>query len=88
MIRNNGRPAGNRAAKKSISGGFNSPPSLPAGIDSCDRSPLRQQVDEAIAANGTGTKVTMKDLTVLAPQNDPFRIDRPSAHRDGEWLLP
>jgi hypothetical protein len=86
MIRNNGRPAGNRAAKKSISGGFNSPTSLAAGIDSCDRSPLRQQVDEAIAANGSGTKITMKDLTVLAPQNDPFRIDRPSAHRDGEWL--
>jgi hypothetical protein len=84
MIRNNGRPAGNRAAKKSISGGFSSPISLPAGIDSCDRSPLRQQVDEAIAANGT--KITMKDITVLAPQNDPFRLDRPSAHRDGEWL--
>lgn len=84
MIRNNGRPAGNRAAKTSLSGGFNSPTSLSAGIDSCDRSPLRQQVDEAIAANGT--KITMKDLTVLAPQNDPFRIDRPSAHRDGEWL--
>jgi hypothetical protein len=51
MIRNNGRPAGNRAAKKSISGSFNSPTSLPAGIESCDRSPLRQQVNEAIAAN-------------------------------------
>jgi hypothetical protein len=86
MIRNNSRPAGNRAAKKSISGGINSPRSVPAGIDSRDRSPLRQQVDEAIAANGTGTKITMKDLTVLAPQNDPFRLDRPSAHRDGEWL--
>jgi hypothetical protein len=85
MIRNNGRPAGNRAAKTSLSGGFNSTTSLPVGIDSCDRSPLRRQVDGAIAANGT-TKITMKDLTVLAPQNDPFRIDRPSAHRDGEWL--
>jgi hypothetical protein len=84
MIRNNGRPAGNRAAKKSISGGFNSPTSVPAALDSRDRSPLRQQVDEAIAANGT--KITMIDLTVLAPQNDPFRLDRPSAHRDGEWL--
>jgi hypothetical protein len=44
------------------------------------------RVHEAIATNGAGTKITMKDLTVLAPQNDPFRIDRPSAHRDGQWL--
>jgi hypothetical protein len=27
----------------------------------------------------------MKDLTVLAPQNDPFRLDTPAAHRDGAW---
>ena len=86
MIRNNGRPAGDRATSKRISGGFNSPTSVPAGIDSYDRSPLRQQVDEAIATNDTGTKITMQDLTVLAPQINLFRIDRPSAHRDGEWL--
>jgi hypothetical protein len=29
---------------------------------------------------------SMKDLTVLATQNDPFRIDTPGPHRDGEWL--
>jgi hypothetical protein len=79
-------PGGQPGGEETISGGFNSPTSLPVGIDSRDRSPLRQQVDEAIAANGAGTKITMQDLTVLAPQNDPFRIDRPSAHRDGEWL--
>ncbi|MBJ7610869.1 MAG: hypothetical protein JF924_00970 [Candidatus Dormibacteraeota bacterium] len=28
----------------------------------------------------------MKELTVLATQNDPFRIDTPARHRDGEWL--
>jgi hypothetical protein len=28
----------------------------------------------------------MNDLTVLAPQNDPFRVDTPARHRDGEWL--
>jgi hypothetical protein len=28
----------------------------------------------------------LKDLTVLAPQNDPFRVDTPAGHRDGEWL--
>jgi hypothetical protein len=28
----------------------------------------------------------MKDLTVLAPQNDPFRVDTPANHRDGQWF--
>jgi hypothetical protein len=27
---------------------------------------------------------SLKDLTVLAPQNDPFRVDTPARHRDGE----
>ena len=26
-----------------------------------------------------GPKLSMKDLTVLAPQNDPFRVDTPAA---------
>jgi hypothetical protein len=26
------------------------------------------------------------ELTVLAPQHDPFRADTPAKHRDGEWL--
>jgi hypothetical protein len=28
----------------------------------------------------------LKDLTVLAPQNDPFRVDTDAGHRDGAWL--
>ena len=28
----------------------------------------------------------MKDLTVLATQHDPFRVDTPAGHRDGAWL--
>lgn len=28
----------------------------------------------------------MSDLTVLAPQNDPFRCDTPAGHRDGAWV--
>jgi hypothetical protein len=28
----------------------------------------------------------MKALTVLAAQNDPFRVDTPAGHRDGAWL--
>src|SRR3954447_26006064 len=75
MIRNNGRPAGNRAAKKSISGGFNSHTSLPPGTNSRDqRSPLCRALDAAIA-EANGSKLSMKDLTVLAVQSDPFRTD-------------
>lgn len=45
-------------------------------------SPLRAALDKVIAEQGC----SMKDLTVLAPQNDPFRVDTPARHRDGEWL--
>jgi hypothetical protein len=48
-------------------------------------SPLRQTLDAGIA-EANGSKLSMKDLTVLAPQNDPFRVDIPSGHRDGAWL--
>ena len=29
---------------------------------------------------------SMKSVTVLATQNDPFRVDTPAGHRDGAWL--
>jgi hypothetical protein len=29
---------------------------------------------------------SLTSLTVLAPQNDPFRVDTPAGHRDGQWL--
>lgn len=41
-------------------------------------SPLR----EALEIDG----FNLKDLTVLANQNDPFRVDTPARHRDGQWL--
>lgn len=41
-------------------------------------SPLRQAL---LDAGGD-----LADLTVLAPRNDPFRVDTPSRHRDGQWL--
>jgi hypothetical protein len=47
-----------------------------------DISPLRQALLDAMEWDG----VSMKDLTVLAAQNDPFRVDTPARHRDGEWL--
>lgn len=45
-------------------------------------SPLRAVLLDAMNEHGC----SMKDLTVLANQNDPFRIDTPAGHRDGEWL--
>lgn len=50
-------------------------------------SPLRARLDAEIAEARTwGTRVTLNDLTVLANKNDPFRVDTPARHRDGEWL--
>jgi hypothetical protein len=43
---------------------------------------LRATLEAAMAEGG----LKMKDLTVLANQNDPFRVDTPAGHRDGEWL--
>ena len=45
-------------------------------------SPLRAALEAVMAERGC----TMKDLTVLAPQRDPFRLDTPANHRLGEWL--
>jgi hypothetical protein len=50
-----------------------------------DRSALRQALDAAIA-EANGAKLSMKDLTVLAMQNDPFRLDTPANHRVSKWL--
>ena len=41
-------------------------------------SPLR------LALEATG--LPLKDVTVLSPQNDPFRVDTAARHRDGAWL--
>jgi len=43
---------------------------------------LRWALKLAAAQN----KCTMNDLTVLDKDNDPFRVDTPAGHRDGEWL--
>jgi hypothetical protein len=43
-----------------------------------DPHPLRMELQ---AAGGT-----LKSLTVLSPQHDPFRLDTDSGHRDGQWL--
>jgi hypothetical protein len=43
---------------------------------------LRRAILEAASDQGC----SMQALTVLDKQNDPFRIDTPARHRDGEWL--
>jgi hypothetical protein len=45
-------------------------------------SPLRLLLEDTAAEEG----IPLKDLTVLAAQNDPFRVDTPARHRDGAWL--
>jgi hypothetical protein len=45
-------------------------------------SPLRAALDAVIAEQGC----SLKDLTVPAAKNDPFRLDTPARHRDGLWL--
>ncbi|CAN5188487.1 hypothetical protein BH24GEM2_BH24GEM2_13840 [soil metagenome] len=42
---------------------------------------LRRVLQEA-----RGTGISMSDLTVLAAQNDPYRVDTAAGHRDGAWL--
>jgi hypothetical protein len=43
---------------------------------------LRAALEKAMTEHGC----PMKDLTVLDKQTDPFRVDTPAGHRDGEWL--
>jgi hypothetical protein len=43
---------------------------------------LRAALDRVIAERGG----SLKDLTVLSVQRDPFRLDTPANHRLGEWL--
>jgi hypothetical protein len=39
-------------------------------------------LDDAVAESGYG----MGELTVLAIQNDPYRVDTPAGHRDAAWF--
>jgi hypothetical protein len=44
--------------------------------------PLRRVLDTAVEESGYG----MGELTVLATQNDPYRVDTPAGHRDAAWF--
>lgn len=46
-----------------------------------DAGALRRVIEQA-KING----YSLSDLTVLAPQNDPYRVDTPAGHRNGAWL--
>jgi hypothetical protein len=46
------------------------------------RGALRQTIEDAARASGS----SLADLTVLAPQNDPYRLDTPAGHRDAAWF--
>jgi hypothetical protein len=43
---------------------------------------LRSVLEKACAKNGA----CLGDLTVLSAQVDPYRLDTPAGHRDGQWL--
>jgi hypothetical protein len=51
-------------------------------VDAAGPPGLRSTLEKACAESGSG----LAKLTVLATQNDPFRVDTPARHRDGEWL--
>jgi hypothetical protein len=44
--------------------------------------PLREALNRAVA----GSEYGMGELTVLAVQNDPYRVDTPAGHRDAAWF--
>ena len=44
--------------------------------------PLRRVLSDAVAISDYG----MGELTVLATQNDPYRVDTPAGHRDAKWF--
>jgi hypothetical protein len=56
-----------------------------AAVNTILDSPLRQALNTAISESN-GRKLSMKDLTVLSPQIDPFRLDTPANHKIGKWL--
>src|SRR6476659_7983307 len=43
---------------------------------------LRERIADAAVARGRG----LGDLTVLAPQNDPYRLDTAAGHRLAKWF--
>lgn len=78
MQPDNEKPApGERAGSDSVT------TTAPADdIGSVGQTRLRRVLENVIAEQGC----SLKSLTVLSAQNDPFRVDTPARHRDGQWL--
>jgi hypothetical protein len=51
-------------------------------MSASEKGRLRQALEAACSEGEYG----LEDLTVLAAQRDPYRMDTPARHRDGEWL--
>jgi hypothetical protein len=44
-------------------------------------------LDAAIALDAANDcRSSLRDYTVLSPQNDPYRLDHPDNHRNGQWF--
>jgi hypothetical protein len=88
MTRERGKPPGRGGPQKAKPGEDFKDTLAPGSPDSeADApansvGPLRQVLNETTREQGC----SMKALTVLATQNDPFRVDTPAGHRDGAWL--
>jgi hypothetical protein len=52
-----------------------------AGPATEDAGALRRVIEQA-----KGNGYSLGDLTVLASQNDPYRVDTPAGHRNGAWV--
>jgi hypothetical protein len=62
-----------------------SSPSAPSLRDIIE-SARRRTLIVRRAKGGRRFKATLDDLTALSSDNDPFRLDTPANHRDGEWF--
>jgi hypothetical protein len=59
------------------------------GIGSYTRPPQQRAVGtlrSVIKASKRSTGVNLADLTVLAPANDPYRLDTAAGHRCAQWF--
>jgi hypothetical protein len=76
-------PTAGAGAQDGAAASGNVMPMLSAtAVKTRDYGPLRAALDNVIAEQGG----SLRDLTVLAEQRDPFRLDTPANHALGEWL--
>jgi hypothetical protein len=49
-------------------------------------SPQQTALGELLRELKASTGLTLKELTVLAEDNDPYRLDTPACHRKAAWF--